>query len=152
MKTVGTPYWLSRPEVRAVKAAGSFVIAFKTEQEAAQAIRNPLFIFGLSLKAERLLLTPSSRQCRKCYKFGHIEARCRNSPACSLYGEHHTTAQHTCSACPVKGRLCTYTTRNCVNCKGAYTANSIDCDVYIAAHAPRVPRTDPYSMDTRASS
>jgi len=35
MKTVGTPYWLSRPEVRAVKAARSFVIAFKTEQEAA---------------------------------------------------------------------------------------------------------------------
>ena len=53
LKVVGTPFWLSTPEVRATKQGGSMLIAFETEAEAQRAIRTPVYIAGVSVKVEK---------------------------------------------------------------------------------------------------
>jgi hypothetical protein len=46
---IGTLYWLSIAENRAIKRAGVIIIAFGTEEEAQQAIRNRLFIARINV-------------------------------------------------------------------------------------------------------
>jgi hypothetical protein len=55
---IGTLYWLSIAENRAIKRAGTIVVVFGTEKEAQRAIRNRLFIAGISIRVEKLHSTP----------------------------------------------------------------------------------------------
>jgi hypothetical protein len=55
---IGTLYWLSIAENRAIKRAGAIVVAFGTEEEAQQTIRNRLFIAGINVRVEKLYSTP----------------------------------------------------------------------------------------------
>jgi hypothetical protein len=56
LKPIGTPYWLTNQEKRKNQIAGSVVVAFATEEEAKRAIRNRLYIGGISTKVEKLYL------------------------------------------------------------------------------------------------
>jgi hypothetical protein len=55
---IGTLYWLSIAENRAIKRAGAIIVAFGTEEEAQRVIRNRLFIAGISVRVEKLHSTP----------------------------------------------------------------------------------------------
>jgi hypothetical protein len=55
---IGTPYWFSIAENRAIKRAGAIIVAFGTEEEAQQVIHNRLFIAGISVQVEKLHSTP----------------------------------------------------------------------------------------------
>ncbi|KAF2206909.1 hypothetical protein CERZMDRAFT_52194, partial [Cercospora zeae-maydis SCOH1-5] len=46
-----TPIWLILAEIRKEKAAGTILLAFKTRGEATKAVRNHLFVGGVSCKA-----------------------------------------------------------------------------------------------------
>ncbi len=76
LKIVGNPFWLTKEEHRASKATATACIAFATEEEALKAIKQKLYILGLSVKAEKLHSTSPLEQCQKCQQFGHIKARC----------------------------------------------------------------------------
>lgn len=133
---VGNPYWLTREDRRAQQMTGSVCIAFATEQEAQRAIRNKLYLLGISVRVEKLHSTPASTQCQKCQRFGHPEARCSNAVACGLCAEAHPTRLHKCNLCNTKGKSCLHTVPLCVNCKGAHTAGSKLCETYLATLHP----------------
>jgi hypothetical protein len=134
---VGQPYWLTREEKRMQQPTGSVCIAFATEQEAQRAIRNKLYLLGISARVEKLHSTPASTQCPRCQRFGHLEARCSNTIACKLCAELHPTRLHKCNTCSTKGKTCLHTVPLCVNCKGAHPADSKMCDTYLATLHPR---------------
>jgi hypothetical protein len=91
LNPIGTPYWLSSPENRAIYRAGSVVVAFATAEEASRAIRHRLYIAGISVRVEKLYSTASTTQCSKCQGFGHLENYCKREPICRLCGEKHST-------------------------------------------------------------
>jgi hypothetical protein len=137
LEIVGNPYWLTREEKRRDQRTGSVCIAFATEQQAQKAIRNRLYLLGISVRVEKLLSTPASTQCHNCQRYGHTEARCSGNIACKLCAEPHHTRLHKCNTCNAKGKACVHTVPVCSNCKGAHTADSKLCDTYQATiHHP----------------
>ena len=144
LQIVGNPFWLTSEEKRRNQRTGSACIAFKTEQEALKAIRNRLYVLGISVRAEKLHSTPRSTQCQKCQKFGHTETRCQGNPTCKICGEAHPTGLHRCNTCGAKGRICSHTLLSCSNCKRAHTADNKTCEIYQAtllrsSQNPRAP-------------
>ena len=136
MTIVGNPYWLSSEANRREKVAGSVCIAFATEQEAQQAIRKPLYLLGISVRAEKIHSTPPTTQCAKCQGFGHTDKRCRKATACKLCAEPHPTAVHKCNTCGAKAKKCAHTIPKCANCKEAHSADHRECEVFLAVKKP----------------
>ena len=60
LNSVGTPYWLTSAQKRQLQLASSVVVAFKTPEEAQRAIRNRLYIGGISVRVEKLYTTAST--------------------------------------------------------------------------------------------
>jgi hypothetical protein len=137
LEIVGNPYWLTKEEKRQDQRTGSVCIAFATEQQAQNAIRNRLYLLGISVRVEKLHSTPASTQCHNCQRYGHTEARCSGNITCKLCAEPHHTRLHKCNTCNAKGKACVHTVPVCANCKGAHTADSKLCDTYQATiHHP----------------
>ena len=129
---IRTPYWLTPPEKRGTQRAGSIVVAFATAIEASQAIRQRVYIAGISARVEKLYSTAPTTQCLNCQGFGHLENHCKHSSKCKLCGENHATQQHKCSTCSAKGTKCLHLVPKCTNCKGAHSADSKSCEVLLA--------------------
>ena len=103
-----------------------------TEQEASRAIRNRLYIAGISVRVEKLYSTAPTTQCSKCQGFGHLDSYCKRPASCRLYGDRHTTRQHACTSCSAKATRCAHLVPKCTNCKEAYTADYKACEVLLA--------------------
>jgi hypothetical protein len=129
---IGKPYWLTSPEKRMNQIAGSMVISFSSEEEAKKAIRNRLYIAGLSVRVVKFTSTAPTTQCNKCQSFGHIDQNCKKSAKCGLCSENHTTIQHYCNICKTKGKKCIHLEPKCANCKLPHLANDKTCEVLIA--------------------
>ncbi|TVY22082.1 hypothetical protein LHYA1_G009215 [Lachnellula hyalina] len=50
---LGQPYWITSAENRLKQTAGSVAIAFATPKEASAAVRNRLYIAGISIQCEK---------------------------------------------------------------------------------------------------
>jgi hypothetical protein len=131
-KPIGTPYWLTTEAKRKNQLAGSVVVAFATEEEANRAIRQRLYIAGISVRVEKLYSVAPTTQCGKCQGYGHLDNNCKKAPRCQLCSENHATTQHKCSICPIKGAKCPHLAPKCSNCKGAHTANTETCEILLA--------------------
>ena len=131
---IGTPYWATSREKRlsGLQLAGSVVVAFPNENQANRAIKNKLYIAGISARAIKFHNISSTAQCINYASFSHLDFLCKKDPRCILCGENHVTSQHYCSTCKVKGKKCSHLTPKCVNCKEAHTADSKLCERYIA--------------------
>ena len=132
MAIVGNPYWLSSEANRGGKVTGSVCIAFATEQEVQQAMRKPLYLLGISVRAEKIHSTPPSTQCAKCQGFGHTDKKCRKSTACKMCDEAHLTAVHKCNTCGAKGKKCAHTVPKCANCRETRSADNRECEIFLA--------------------
>ena len=131
LNLMGTPYWLTPANKRPQQLAGSIVAAFSTEKEANTAIRQRLYIAGISAKVEQLRSTSLTSQCTKCQGFGHLEPYCKKQPRCRLCAKSHHTKQHACNSCNSKTR-CLHLVPSCANCKEAHTAEDPTCEVLLA--------------------
>jgi hypothetical protein len=138
---VGTPYWITPKDKRAVQLAGSVAIAFATAKEANRAIRHRLYIGGISVRVEKLYSTAPTSQCRKCQGFGHLESYCKRAPSCRLCGDKHATPEHACNTCNTKGTKCQHLAPKCSNCKEAHTADSKECQVLLAIKTKKATTT-----------
>jgi hypothetical protein len=132
LKPIGTPYWLTSAERRQTQRAGSVAVAFGTEEEAERAIRNRLYIAGISVRVEKLFSTAPTTQCLRCQGFGHLENHCKKGPFCKLCGEKHATQQHHCNTCQSKGSWCQHLAPRCANCREPHTADTKTCEVLLA--------------------
>jgi hypothetical protein len=129
---IGTPYWLTSPERRTSQRAGSVVVAFATKEEAKRAMKNRLYIAGISTRVEKYYSTAPTTQCTKCQGFGHLDSYCKKTASCRLCAEKHTTIQHYCTSCKTKGTKCLHLEPKCSNCKLAHTADFRQCEVLLA--------------------
>ena len=116
---IGKPYWLSSAERRQTQRAGSVAIAFATEEEANRAIRERLYIAGISVRVEKLYNTAPTTQCQKCQGFGHLDNYCRKQAIYRLCAEPHNTKQYSCNSCKSKGN-CDHLQPKCANCRGTH--------------------------------
>ena len=132
LNPIGTPYWLTPASKRLTQRAGSVAVAFATEAEATRAIRNRLYIAGISARVEKLYSTAPSTQCTKCQGFGHLDSYCKKSPTCKLYSEKHATKQHYCSTCKARGTACPHLEPKCTNCKSSHLADNKACEIFLA--------------------
>ena len=132
LNIIGNPYWLTSAEKRSYQTAGSVIVAFATEKEASNAIRNRLYLAGKSCRVEKLYSVQPTAQCSRCQGFGHLEARCMREQRCQICAENHNTTQHKCSSCPAKGKACVHTLLKCANCNHNHKANDLSCEVYRA--------------------
>ena len=66
LNPIGTPYWITSSERRPFQRVGSVAIAFSIEAEANRAIRNRLYIAGISVRVEKLFSTARTTQYSKC--------------------------------------------------------------------------------------
>lgn len=132
---IGKPYWMSSASTRATKRSGSVAIAFATEEEASKAIRNRLYIAGISVRVEKLYSVAPTTQCQICQGFGHLDTYCRKDPTCRLCAGSHSTKQHRCNTCQAT-TSCEHLEPKCSNCRGTHPANSKACEVLIAIAKP----------------
>ena len=102
---------------RLSQRAGSVAVAFATEEEANRAIRNRLYIAGISARVEKLYSTAPTTQCSRCQGFGHLDSYCKRATTCRLCGDRYATKQHTCTACSTKATRCVHLVPKCTNCK-----------------------------------
>ena len=130
---IGTPYWVTSYEKRlsGLQLAGSVVVAFPNENQAKRAIKNRLYIAGISARVTKYYSISSTAQCTKCAGFGHLDFLCKKEARCLLCSENHVTTLHYCSTCKKRGQKCSHLTPKCVNCKEAHTATSKLCERYI---------------------
>jgi hypothetical protein len=131
---IGKPYWMSSATKRDAQRSGSVAIAFATEEEASRAIRNRLYIAGISVRVEKLYSAAPTTQCQICQGFGHLETYCRKEPVCRLCAKGHSTKQHRCNSCK-STTSCEHLEPKCSNCKGTHPANSKTCEVLLAIKA-----------------
>ena len=60
LQPIGSPYWLTNSQKRLSQASGSIVVAFATEEEANRAIRNRLYIVGISVRVNKHYIVVST--------------------------------------------------------------------------------------------
>lgn len=132
LKPIGVPYWISTKENRLVNRAGSVAIAFGTEEEANRAIRNRLYIAGISARVTKFYSVAPTTQCQKCRGFGHLDTYCRKEEKCDFCCENHSTQQHYCTVCKTKGKSCIHLIPKCINCKGNHQSSNKCCEVFQA--------------------
>jgi hypothetical protein len=132
LKPIGTPYWLTTKEKRKCQLAGSIVVAFATKEEAKRAIRNRLYIGGISARVEKLYSVAPTTQCGKCQGYSYLDNHCKKELRCRLCAENHPTTYYQCSSCPTKGIRCPHLVPKCTNCKGAHIASSESCELFLA--------------------
>ena len=133
-KPIGTPHWLTSREKREGlnQRAGSIVIAFSTDEEAKRAIKERLYIAGISVRCEKYIPISPTFQCPKCQGFGHLENRCKKAISCKLCSEQHSTKRHTCNTCDKQGTKCLHLAPKCTNCKESHTADDKRCSFFQA--------------------
>ncbi len=132
---IGRSYWITPKEKRdsGLLSTASIVVAFPTEEQASKAIKNRLYIAGISTKVVKFIATPSTAQCNKCAGFGHSELLCRRELKCILCAENHKISEHYCLICKKKGVKCSHLTIKCTNCSSTtHSANSKLCEIYLA--------------------
>jgi hypothetical protein len=132
LSPIGIPYWLTSAEKRLNQRAGSVVVAFATPEEATRAIRNRLYVAGMSVRVERFYSTAPTTQCHNCQGFGHLDNYCKQNPICKLCGDKHATQQHFCNICKAKGVRCAHLVPKCANCSEPYTADHKSCEILLA--------------------
>ena len=131
---IGRPYWATPRDKRdSGQLKGSVIVAFPTESQAKKAIKNRLYIAGISTKVAKFLPTDSTAQCSNCGGFGHLDRYCKRPTKCLLCGSSHKTSNHKCTVCNKTGEVCPHLTPSCCNCNSTtHSANSKLCEVYIA--------------------
>jgi hypothetical protein len=129
---IGTLYWLSIAENRAIKRAGAIIVAFGTEEKAQQAIRNRLFIAGISVRVEKLYSTPLTTQCWNYQGYGYMDSYCKRKTTCRLCAGPHNTKQYYCTTCHVRGSECPHLEPKYNNYKAPHPANTRTCEIRLA--------------------
>src|SRR5205807_511315 len=94
------------PEVRARGAATSIVVILSPDD--IPRLGSRVRIFSRSCVACPAYPSSKFTQCRRCLRFGHVQAACKASaPSCPLCALHHTHSEHRCAnpGCPKEGNL-----------------------------------------------
>jgi len=122
------------PESRDQKSATSVVVSVPPPDTFAVLLS--INLFSRNRRVEQMFSSSKNSQCKKCWKFSHISARCPSTlPVCPFCSLAHTKAEHHCPnpSCPKGGNLrpilacCPSSVTCCPNCQEEHCAGSKDC-------------------------
>jgi hypothetical protein len=146
---MGKPYWLTSAANRASQRAGSIVIAFPTEEQATKAIKNRLYIAGISVKIEKFEQTAPTSQCSKCGGFGHLASLCKKQATrCLLCSEPHSTDKHYCLICKKEGQKYVHLVPTCINCHEPHVSTDKSCEIYKGLKNTKTTIVEPETLNT----
>jgi len=92
---------------------------------------------GITRRCQQWTVTPTSRQCSTCLKWGHSAYVCRSRlPRCDQCAGSHLTALHNQHVKGCKDKNCEHYNRRCANCNEQHEASSIDCPFFKARSSP----------------
>src|SRR5213078_786302 len=103
---VTRPRWLSSRATRAAKKHGSVVVSFEIKSEAERALRNRLYIAGISMRTIEYIPAKLTYQCQRCLGYGHSEKCYHREQKCSICAKGHLKVDHFCSIYRAKGEKC----------------------------------------------
>ena len=146
LKPIGTPYWLTSASKRQSQLAGALVVSFATEAEASRAIRQRVYIGGISARVEKHYAIAPSVQCSRCQGFGYLENLCRRRLSCRLCSEPHATSQHICNICKAKGTKCPHLVPKCSTYKSTHTTDYRQCETLQAIKSKSSKTTNTTSL------
>ncbi|RPA97491.1 hypothetical protein L873DRAFT_1598119, partial [Choiromyces venosus 120613-1] len=118
--------WLTTEAQHQNKAASAMVLTIAGKDSTDKALSKGLSLFGRKFKVQRYLTFGPDTQCNKCLAFGHHTSQCTGQTHCAICSPEHPTHLHTYgrSDCPIKGKMCLYTTTYCINSKDSHQATS----------------------------
>src|SRR5450755_4273433 len=108
------PNWISSIENRKTKRHASAIVSFETRAEAEKAIRNRLYIAGISMKVVKYIPTKPT-QYRKCQGFNYSEYSCYKDFNYSIYAKNHPIRLHFYDTCKIKGEIYEHTKIEYIN-------------------------------------
>jgi hypothetical protein len=129
VKVIGSPIWLTTPEKRKEKRAGSVMLSVSTEAERKHCLKEGLIIAGERVRVVNYKAYSPKTQCYRCQGYSHNPTTCHKAIRCRLCAENHHTRDHKCATCN-SSDLCSHTEAKCTNCNGNHTANSIECEIF----------------------
>jgi hypothetical protein len=123
-----TPRWLTPADRRAHKANSTIVMTLTGNIKKAQIGRQHLIVCNRQCELDDYIAYGRSTQCRKCQRYGHPAALCRNNPRCAVCADPHETKEHPCTL-PIckKGPACTHPPIRCANCDAPHKASDPNC-------------------------
>ena len=130
------------PEVRREKRYTSIVVSVPSD-DVEQIVPNVL-VHGRWKKAAVVWNANPTKQCTKCYPYGHPEQGCKaDKHTCPICAGKHRLKDHKCSSptCPSKGDrkviadCCPVTPSKCIACGGNHPAFHAECPVKVKAKA-----------------
>jgi len=125
---VQTPRWLTPADRREHKTHSTIVVTLTGNVKKADIGCQHLIICNRECQLEEYIAYGRSTQCRKCQRYGHPAALCRDSPRCAVCTNPHETKDHPCSlpTCK-KGPTCTHPPICCANCGTPHKATDPNC-------------------------
>jgi len=130
------------PKIRETKRYTSVVVSLCTDD--AEKITPSVLVLGRHKSSAVMWYPNPTKQCRKCYLYGHPEEGYKASkPTCSICAGEHRLKEHKCASptCPQKGdkkivaNCCPVTPSKCIACGGNHPAYSAECTIKIKAKA-----------------
>jgi hypothetical protein len=96
----------------------------------------------MSIRVRKYHPIASTAQCTKYGGFGHLYSFCKKKDySCLLCSKNYATEQHYYSVCKKNGTKCLYLALKYINCKGTYTADSKEYEVYLVVKNRPVTNT-----------
>ena len=90
-----------------------FLLTFEQER-----LPEYVYIPGEGADTKVIPFQPRPKLCKQCWKYGHVKARCNQTPACGRCGETHDILN--CSK-----------DEKCLHCKGAHRTGFKECPVQV---------------------
>ena len=92
---IGRPYWATPRDKRdSGQLKGSVIVAFPTESQAKKAIKNRLYIAGISTKVAKFLPTNSTIQCSNYSRFSYLDKYYKRLTKYLLYSSNYKTSNY----------------------------------------------------------
>jgi hypothetical protein len=119
----------------------SAIISFETKAEADKAIRNRLYIVGISMRVIKYIPIKSI-QYKRYQGFDHSEYSCYKDYKCSICAKNHPIRLYLYATCNIKGEVCVHTKIECTNCQKNHQATDKICKKFQALQGKKLNKPE----------
>src|SRR5450432_1804182 len=136
--------WISFIENRKTKRHASAIVSFETEVEVDKAIRNRLYIAGISMRIVKYISTKPI-QYKRYQGFDHSEYNCYKDYKCFICAKNHPIRLHLCITCKIKGETYEHIKIKYVNCQKDHQATDKICEKFQALQGKKLNKPEIFS-------
>lgn len=124
IKTTLTNAGYNNTEIKRIQRNGkptrAIKVQFDNTTDLEKAINNNITIDNLIIRVEEMSMQPRVIQCFNCFRFNHIQDRCRSSKTCPTCSELYDETHDSCNK-----------EVHCINCNGPHASTDRQCPLYL---------------------